>query len=71
MWPWMNMNPHKNQIDVINGFDFIRKLEVSVLFEQVCSYMVYHCTHSSIPIKISSLSWAVGIYLITHLSLVP
>ena len=32
----MNMNPWKNQIDVINGFDFIRKIEGSVLFEQVC-----------------------------------
>ena len=35
----MNMNPRKNQIDVINGFDFIRKLEGSVLFEQVCIYV--------------------------------
>ena len=34
----MNMNPWKNQTDVINGFDFIRKIEGSVLYEQVCDY---------------------------------
>ena len=33
----MNMNPREDQIDVINSFDFIRKIEGSVLFEQVCS----------------------------------
>ena len=30
------MNPWKNQTDAINGFDFIRKIEGSVLYEQVC-----------------------------------
>ena len=32
---WMNMNPWKNQTDVINGFDFICKIEGSVIYEQV------------------------------------
>ena len=32
---WMNMNPWKNQTDVINGFDFIREIEGSVIYEQV------------------------------------
>ena len=36
MGHWMNMNPWKNQTDVINGFDFIRKIEGSVIYEQVC-----------------------------------
>ena len=36
MTHWMNMNPWKNQTDVINGFDFFRKIEVSVLYEKVC-----------------------------------
>ena len=31
----MNMNPWQNQIDVINGFDFICKIEGSVSYEQV------------------------------------
>ena len=33
MGPWMNMSPWKNQIDVINGFDFIWKIEGCVVFE--------------------------------------
>ena len=39
---WMNMIPWKNQTDVINGFDFIRKIEGSVIYEQVgkCAYFV-------------------------------
>ena len=38
----MNMIPWKNQTDVINGFDFIRKIEGSVIYEQVgkCAYFV-------------------------------
>ena len=36
MGNWKNMNPWKNQTDVINGFDFIRKIEGSVIYEQVC-----------------------------------
>ena len=32
---WMNMTPWKNQTDVINGFDFILKIEGSVIYEQV------------------------------------
>ena len=32
----MNMNHWKNQTDVINDFDFIRKIEGSVIYEQVC-----------------------------------
>ena len=31
---WMNMNPWKDQIDVITGLDFIRKIEGSVTYEQ-------------------------------------
>ena len=35
----MNMNPLKDQTDVINVlFDFIRKIEGSVIYEQVCIY---------------------------------
>ena len=34
----------KNQIDVINDFDFIRKIEGSFLFEQVCSNRYTHNT---------------------------
>ena len=33
---WINMNPWKNQTDGINSFDFLRKIEGSVLNEQVC-----------------------------------
>ena len=33
---WINMNPWKNQTGVINSFDFIRKIEGSLLNEQVC-----------------------------------
>ena len=32
---WMNMNPWKNQTNLINGFDFISKIEGSVVNEQV------------------------------------
>ena len=31
----MNVNPCKNQTDVMNVFDFIRKIKGSVLYEQV------------------------------------
>ena len=31
------MDEYESLIDVINGFDFIRKIEGSVLFEQVCT----------------------------------
>ena len=30
-----NMNPWNNQIDVINGSNFIRKIEGSIIFEKV------------------------------------
>ena len=32
---WMNMTPWKDQTDLINGFDFIRKIEGSVSYEHV------------------------------------
>ena len=32
------MNLWKNQTDVINGFDFICKIEGSVIYEQVCTF---------------------------------
>ena len=31
----MNMNPWKKQINVINGFDFIRKIEGPIITEHV------------------------------------
>ena len=32
---WMNMNPWQKQIDVINGFEFICKIEGLISYEQV------------------------------------
>ena len=37
----MNMNPWKDQTDVINGFDVIRKIEGSVIYEQVCTCNIW------------------------------
>ena len=43
----MNMNPWKNQTDVINGFDFIRKIEGSVIYEQVCIFILKYKSHKA------------------------
>ena len=41
---WMNMNPWKDQTDVINSFDVIRKIEGSVIYEQVC--IIFDSAHT-------------------------
>ena len=53
----MNMNPWKDQIDVINGFDFIRKIEGSVLFEQVCICVSFFAFISYQKFKIHKISY--------------
>ena len=37
---WMNIDPWKDQIDLINDFDFIRKIEGFVIYEQACILMI-------------------------------
>ena len=32
------MNPCKNQIDENNGFDFISKINGSIIYEQACNW---------------------------------
>ena len=64
MWHWMNITPWKNQTDVNNGLNFIRKIEDSVLYEQVgilikhesCLFVCPHFTQSPKP----PFSWNVG-----------
>ena len=43
------MNPWKNQTDVINGFDFICKIEGSVIYEQVCIYILLDVPTRVVP----------------------
>ena len=39
---------------MINGFDFIRKIEGSVLFEQVCMHVVCACVCAVVDISLFS-----------------
>ena len=53
MGPWIIRNQW-NQINVANGFDFIRKIEGSVLFEQVCMYAVLKMVIETLPYDIKT-----------------
>ena len=55
------MNPWKNQIVVINGFEFTRKIEGTILFEQVCIYLQHIEVMSYIYFHKQALSkWKAG-----------
>ena len=38
---WMGINPWKNQINVIYGFDFICKIEGSYFYEHATCYALF------------------------------
>ena len=73
----MNMNPWKDQTDVINGCDFICKIEGSVIYEQVCTHIhartgTYHTHNKIVYIETRYVTWtgktrdSVGLVFITY-----
>ena len=51
MGHWMNINPWKDQTDKINALDCIRKIDGSIIYEQVCILIYYFALISSDLLK--------------------